>query len=434
LVESGQRIDVAVCDLKIPTQALAVAEVAHGMAVLTAIREQLPGTPIVAFTGYKTREFLDVQLKAQVREDYLGAASESPMISVFEKDQLPELVEHLERLSQDFKTLSEVDLVTETGPALRWDVQKVVQIYARQRSCVVCHVSPLGGGYSGVPVLRVKMEKAVGADGGSAVVRLATVASVRAEQGLHTARVSGILPLGSYAEITGVVTAGAGDLGGAFYQVAEDARPLWEIPAVDDQRAASAVETLSERLAAWTSSVPSHTLPLSEIRRSLLGDDNWEAAVTRCGLTVEEATIIEQTNIHIRQGTVHGDLHGGNVLVGEDPVLIDFATVADGATTLDAVTLELSFLFHPEAPDWEGAWPTAENLSAWTDVDAFVGECPFPTFVRACRAWALGNARGALDVVAVAYAYVLFQAKFDTSDEDRLRALMSGLAQAIREH
>jgi hypothetical protein len=101
--------------------------------------------------------------------------------------------------------------------------------------------------------------------------------------------------------------------------------------------------------------------------------------------------------------------------------------VAYGPTPLDPVSLELSLLFHPDAPKWESDWPLNDQLARWADFEVYEQDCPFPQFIRTCREWAVEVARGNRDVFACAYAYAASQARFKASDPARLTQLARGL-------
>jgi CheY-like chemotaxis protein len=429
----GRNYDVAVCDLKIPPSAGTVAEVEHGLAVLTAIRARCPGTPIIGFTAYKTKEVLDLLLGEQRQEDFLGTQLSRPMLSVIDKDELPEFLRLLGDLQGEFDALDNIDLVLGLGQQeLDSLTCRVLRVYARQRSCVIVRVTPFTGGRSGVPVLRVKMEKSDGTAGGSAVARIANIADVDEERRRFQQRVSGVLPLGTYAEIVGVVQAGAGPRGGVFYQLAEDFRPIFAVMAEDDDRAATAVDRLQFVQSNWRAGAPADEVPTRDIRRVLIADEPWRDSLSRCDLNEEAVEVIERSRVLIRRGTVHGDLHGANVLVASDSVIIDFAAVTEGPTPLDPICLELSLLFHPGAPKWGGDWPAPDQLERWADFEEYVQGCPFPQFLHACRKWATEVARGNRDVYASAYSYTASQARFATSNPVRLAPLMRGLATLLQ--
>jgi CheY-like chemotaxis protein len=425
--------DIAVCDLKIPPSGDTAPEVEHGLAVLTALRSQCPGTPIIAFTANRTTEVMQMLLNEQRQEDYLGTLDDRPMLLAIDKDQLLEFLEILRELRHQIEMLEQIQVVVGLGqPLLDVLSQRVLRMYARQRGCTITRVEPLTAGQSGVPVLRVAMEKADGSAGGSAVARLASVPEIIEERRRYQQRVSGFLPIGSYAEIVGHVRAGAANRGGVFYQLAKDYRPMFSLLIENDAKAAAAVRRLNAVQLPWRDGAPAVDMSVGDIRQILINDQRWNGANHRCGLDAERVAAIEAISVPVRRGTAHADLHGENVLVDGEPVIIDFLSVSDAPTPLDAVSLELSVLFHPHAPSWNGPWPSTEQLENWADFATYSAGCPFPSFLEACREWAMAVARGNSDLHSCRYAYVASQARFQTSSEDRLRALMADFPAALR--
>ena len=424
--------DVAVCDLKIPATTGTAPEIQHGLAVLTAIRDRCPGTPIIAFTANRTPEVMEIFLKEQRQEDYLGTLGERQMLSAIEKDELPEFLDLLHELQGEVATLEQIQIVPSLGqhpPDGR--SQRVLRLYARQRGCTIARLKPLTAGQSGVTVLRVEMEKADGSAGGSVIARLAPVAAIIEERRRYQQRVSGFLPLGSYAEIVGHVRAGATNMGGVFYQLAENYRPLFALLPDEDEKAAAAVRRLHEVQAPWREGAPAIDMLVADIRRELIDDGRWCASFGRCGLDADRVQAIESITVPVRRATTHADLHGENVLVDVKPVIIDFLKVDEGPTPLDPVSLELCVLFHPHAPSWSGPWPSTGQLENWADFNAYAAGCPFPKFLESCREWAMAVARGNLDLHACRYAYVASQARFETSSRERLTALMADLPERL---
>lgn len=425
---AGATFDLAVCDLKIPAAPGATPEIEHGLAVVTELRSRVPGTPIIAFTANRTTEVMEMLLREQRQEDYLGTLADRPMLSAIDKDQLPEFLDLLRELRDEFAKLDQVQVVPGLGtPPLDPLAARVLRVYARQRDCTITRVNAFTEGQSGVPVLRLSMERSDGSSGGSAVARLVTVDAVIEERRKYQQRVSGFLPIGSYAEIVGQVVAGAASLGGVFYQLAADYRPLFALLADDDSAAASAVDRLHVVQAPWRDGAPAFDTPVGDIRRALIDDGRWFDCCQRCGLEDTGVAAIESVVVPARRATVHSDFHGENILVHGDPVIIDFLGVADGPTPLDPICLELSVLFHPHAPPLPGTWPSEDQLANWADFEAYAAGAPFPRFLEACRRWAMDVARGNLDLHACRYAYVASQARFATSSEARLTALISDL-------
>ena len=121
-------------------------------------------------------------------------------------------------------------------------------------------------------------------------------------------------------------------------------------------------------------------------------------------------------------------MHGENVLVSADgsAVFIDYGDVGEATASHDAITLELSLLFHPKGPLRGGAWPTHAQAGSWGDLDRYVEGCPAETFVRECRAWAGRAAAGNREVAVTAYAYLMRQLKYEDTDKVLALALLAG--------
>jgi hypothetical protein len=116
----------------------------------------------------------------------------------------------------------------------------------------------------------------------------------------------------------------------------------------------------------------------------------------------------------------HRDLHGLNILVRneQEQLLIDYAEVGPAPACLDPLILELSLLFHPACRDLCTNWPTVERGQHWADINAFLINCPFDSFLRACRTWAFDSGPGDKAVFATAYSYAVRQIKYSDTDHE----------------
>ena len=89
-----------------------------------------------------------------------------------------------------------------------------------------------------------------------------------------------------------------------------------------------------------------------------------------------EGMMASQPPISFRSGVIHGDLHGNNVRVtGNDAILIDFASIADGALTADPAALDVSLFLDTKTVkgnDW------VELADASFAIDALIGSTPPP--------------------------------------------------------
>jgi hypothetical protein len=138
---------------------------------------------------------------------------------------------------------------------------------------------------------------------------------------------------------------------------------------------------------------------------------------------------LEDRAVDVVSAIQHGDLHADNVLFDEtgQPMLIDYADVAEAWSGWDAVSLELSLVVQRDSPWFGGSWPEASSCERWLDIDAYVAGCPNPDVVRGLRAWALDAAGSRATVGSLAYAYLVRQLKYHDIHEGRVLAILKGL-------
>jgi hypothetical protein len=135
---------------------------------------------------------------------------------------------------------------------------------------------------------------------------------------------------------------------------------------------------------------------------------------------------IEARTVRAGQCSQHGDLHCANVVFaeGDQPMLIDFADAGISFSAVDAITLELSTVFHAQHTMLPGNWPTEEGMLRWPLPEQFTDGCPFAPFIIGCREWAVGAAESQEEVVALAYAYAMRQLRYEDTDKMLARALI----------
>jgi hypothetical protein len=208
-----------------------------------------------------------------------------------------------------------------------------------------------------------------------------------------------------------IVIAGAARKGGVFYGFADRYdRNVFTCLSNDEAAACSAVDALMQGFAALHSNAVVVPKRFSLLRRSIVGRDG----LMNSGPLEEKIGDLDELEISTSSCIQHGDLHGENILVDRagKPVLIDYAKTANACGCLDAITLELSAVFHPGAQAGRGAWPSLTQMSSWADLDSYLVGCPYPEFIRTARNWAVSVAESQQEIEAVALAYVLRQLRY----------------------
>jgi hypothetical protein len=260
------------------------------------------------------------------------------------------------------------------------------------------------------------------------VAKVGPVAKIRKEKESVDTYAAGFLPVGSFPATASVIECGAGGTGGLFFQIAGFDNHLLSLVLADDQAAAICVAALSANLQGWRDGVGIEMADVAEVRAAISGTDLVEGQTDLLDRSAEEC------RIHVKRCVQHNDLHVFNVLISDERkgIVIDFAKAGLTVAAFDAVTLELSLAFHPDARVQTNGWPTVEDLGHWSDIDEYLKRCPYPDFVRACRAWAYEAAAGDLEVFASVYAYVVNQLRFDECPKDLAEALLVHVCKKLK--
>lgn len=419
-------LDLVILDLKIPTVSGALdADPEHGHAVFNRIRAVAPGTPIFVLTGSPAEDFIPELLSNQQQIDIWSEGQKTGTILFLKKYSIDKCPEMLTPVAQAIDRLSDVEL-DRGGMNLSLAEDRLIRIFAKKFQGVRCVVSGLGGGLSGARVIRLRITDSQGVQVHDAVAKLSTPDDVRREGGCYDNHVTRLDPAATPRKLA-TLEFGAHNLAGIFFGLADGFdQSAFDIAGNGPDGSEAVVRSVETATARWIEGVPQTRRSIRQMRQRVLSDEFLEQIQRTFGLDWVPEFEGRETQAH--WACSHGDLHGCNILVSADgTTLIDYGDVGEGLASLDPVTLELSLLFHPDAPGKGGAWPTAEQARAWGDLDAYLAGCPFPQFVRECRAWALRVAAGNREVAASAYSYLIRQLKYDDTDKPIVLALLEGV-------
>ena len=159
---------------------------------------------------------------------------------------------------------------------------------------------------------------------------------------------------------------------GVFYGLAEGyEQSLFDLLSGDPCRASAVVPHVFELTRKWNNGVPERVVRVADVRRLFIPDDKASRVIEAFNLT--SLASFEERKVQTRWCCIHGDLHGGNILVDSNstPVMIDYGDIKDGPAAIDPVTLELSILFHPDKPAGSG-WPFQTQAQAWGNLSTYL--------------------------------------------------------------
>lgn len=429
-ISRDQIFDLIILDLKIPTQDEGLdIDATHGHAVFHSIQSAMPGTPIYILTGSEPDHFATDLSRHSERVDLFGSGKSLPTILYFPKDKVDLLVDEVLVLATDAAATEKIELNRGGKTVELTHAQKrLLKVFTRLSGGNSCFVERAGG-LSDALVLKV-MVKRDGDKRGVSIAKLGLATKIRAERDAYENDVK-LLTAGAFAPVIQRIEKGVGLFAGVFYSLADEyGKTLFEVIRDDVVHAPTVISDLGGKLARWTDVKKTSKVAVSSIRKRLLSDE--KLAELKANFDLRFIDEVERQEVTSSFSCIHGDLHGGNVLVNDRwaPVLIDFGDVGDGPSCLDPVTLELSLLFHP---DGCGRTPQLVDLvDHWPSIDFYLEKHSLAPAIRACREWAHHIGASDKDVLAAAYAYTLRQLKYDTVPPDvTLRLLKCVSAQIL---
>jgi CheY-like chemotaxis protein len=416
--------DLVVCDLSIPLDgALRVPDREHGRAVIDILLNQVGGSPLIICSDRE--EAVGGLIQRGAQGDPFGLGANSPMLSFFNKEDLPECKRQVKEFVARIGSVAKVSVLGPDGPDLKHGEARAIQIYGHRAEGVSVDLQYLGG-HSAEKTLRVAVLDAGGRSAGKVVAKIGTRSRILREASKYRT-MAGRLPPDLIVTQVDLVDAGAGRVGAVFYGLADNFdRDLFSCLGTDEAAACAVIAALKEAFADLHSSGVVESKRFETLRREIVGGDALQIAAE------DEANIraIDDMEISISSCMQHGDLHGQNILVDRNgtPILIDYAKTAIASGCLDPVTLELSAVFHPEAQAIRGNWPTEQQIASWWDLEAYLANCPFPEFISHARSWidSVASSSGEVDVIIQGYA--LRQLRYSPL----IRPLALSLANAAR--
>jgi CheY-like chemotaxis protein len=420
--------DLVLLDLTIPTSdGLLDLNILHGYSVFAQAQLVANGTPVFILTGSSAENlFPDLIARAQ-QVDVWGDGVRRPTIDYLPKSQLDKLRDKLKPIYDAVQALDDVEVKRSGGgKPLSIPEDRLVRIFVRTRAGSRCELAQMGAGLSESRVFRVKVFDPSGATRIDAIAKVGTHDAVGAEIKSYEKEISRLDPKAT-PRCLGILNFGGKGTAGVFYGLAEGYEStLFDLLGSNVPLATSVVGRVAELTRKWNEGVPERLVRVLDVRRLFIPDDKASRVCEEFNLQSLKA--FEQRKVKTRWSCVHGDLHGGNLLVNSEgiPVIIDYGDVKEGPGAIDPVTLELSVLFHPDRPKASG-WPSALQAQAWGDVTSYADNCQFADFVKACRSWSEKVGVGPREISACAYGYVLRQLKYPDSDKDLLMNLLTGI-------
>jgi hypothetical protein len=351
---------------------------------------------------------------------------------IFWKRRIVDCIRRIRRFAAHCSEVERIVIRLGIGLAdMRSEELTIIRIFGRRFNGIAVDVSSLNGGLSRSRVLKVVVRDGENGVLAAAAAKVSTLTDVSEEARRYRSDVTRLTP-GGFPQMMLTINAGAGNYGGLFYGLVSD-----KVESVFDKLATGVAEiesvpaSIRSVLVRWYESLRIENVTVAQIRRKFIGD----IALNSVREHLEGVDILHFERQIVRAGCCcqHGDLHGANIVFGsqDQPMLIVFGDVGQSFSSADAVTLELSTIFHSQRRILPAGWPRENEVENWVKPELFSEGCTFPAFIKACRSWALAVAASPEEVIAVAYGYAMRQLKYQDTDKMLARALIRACITAL---
>ncbi|WP_346302651.1 response regulator [Pantoea sp. Morm] len=425
--------DLIILDLCMPSVPSGLEkDVQNGQQLFYYVQRLMPGTPIYILTGSELDSFATNLLRHGERIKLWGAAREFSTVLYFRKDETLEMMKELSDIYNEIISLNAI-VINTRGKEIEFGrgQERALQSFVRSMGGFDGVYYPLSG-LSGSLVGRIEVRNDRFNIIGVFVAKLGLSSKIHKENESYARHVR-LMPMNTFTPLLLSMDKGLREYNAIFYTLAEGYKEtLFDVVRVDPCKAVDVIKKVRNSMERWSTARKVSRVKIGEVRKAKLNDANFNKLATQYG--IEEIKDIEDIFVNISESCIHGDLHGGNVLVDQagTPVLIDFGDVGFNYTGLDPITLEMSLIFHPDCVASEISNEIRSSINNWPNIDRYCQDNPFREVIKYCRDWAYDISGDDKSVLAAGYAFAVRQLKYDTVSADETIVLIKRIVDAIQ--
>lgn len=424
--------DLILLDLTIPPSEESLDKASeHGQEVFYAALGLAPSTPVYFLTASQPDSFTISLLAHSQKLDLWGCGTLYQTVDYKTKDRADLLIDKISEIAEQVATTNSIPIETRgVELTLSPEYERALKSFTRKHNASSCHIWRLNGGLSEAYVLKATIKDGNGRSLGHSVVKLGTSREIKIERQAYENHVK-LLKNGCYPTKMFDIEHGLKDKSAIFYNLAEGFESTFFDISHSEKLASTAISHIRKSLGRWDEAKILTKTTVKAVRQRVLSDDDLVVLSQKYDLT--QISSIEAQEVSIYASCIHGDLHGGNILVDTDgtTTLIDFGDVGMGFACLDPITLELSLIFHPDAVKKEISKQLTAVINNWPNLSGYTENSPFKAAVTQCRGWAYDVGGSDKAILAAGYAFVVRQLKYSTVNPEVTLQLLSTIYQAF---
>lgn len=418
------QIDFLVLDRNLPNAIGDQPSNQIGDDLLEDLLAEYPDVPVAVLTGYSDEDYAQFATRHRGSITLRSGSISVDRVAPFRKSQTLEFERYAVRLHDQLMRLRDINVLPDS---LRSDLNDAKKLLLRRVAFEFAGTSvraePLEGGVSDADVWHCAIDGPDGLVADYVVKKVKKIPSTGGFQSL----LPGSLAAAVVHTVNGLCR---GQCATVIQTAGRNAQPLSSLIA-DHSSTQDVIERLLSGLDSMAHNNTTVDKNLSDVTSYFAEWNLIEEILSTHGIRAPRPTISVRTTLKHQ----HGDLHPGNILVvGSDPVIIDFDSQLYGSRIIDAVSLLLGGLFHKASRLRVGSWPEPANFSVF-DRTIFLQDCPFPEYFSACLDWLVASVTSERELWAVLLSFAVRQLNFpDVMESDRLQACAVELARTMAEN
>ncbi|WP_343620407.1 response regulator [Acinetobacter proteolyticus] len=414
--------DLVTLDLRIPSSLNSLDHnTLHGQAVLGECRNRIRGTPILLITGTSTVHMISDFLQSSEHIDIWGNGNIEPTIGHIRKEDLDLIFSEVDKIYNNFSALNDIELLFLNESNILIEYERLIKIFAKKHSGRKVIINILTG-FSKAKVYSLEIKDVNENTILKAVAKCGPHYKIHEDSKNYDNAVIRLPPEATPRKID-IIKFGGGTCSAVFYGLAEGYNHSFFRASENNLLTLNINKTLSSLMFNWHNVCHQKELMIGDIRRVLLSDVDAKTLISQHDLFF--ASAFEDNIVKCNVSFQHCDLHGENILVNlqnNTTLLIDYGDIQETVRILDPLTLECSYLFHPNSQKYN--WPTESNINNWDDIEKYTENCPVRSEILFCRSWIEDLKNNNQELSACLYAYALRQLKFEGTNKDRAISLI----------
>lgn len=409
--------DMISLDLQIPSnEGLLDKCPENGLHVLAEAKRYASGTPLVMLTGTSTIKMLNDFLRHVTNLKIWQDDAIYPTVSHYEKSDLDMYLDFLKQVYHSVLNLFNIEVNFKGDDSLIIEHDRLIRIFVKKVHGFKVEVKKIGGGLSSATVYSLWIYDVGGNLIHQTIAKCGQNKEIDEDSSNYDKFINRLDNRVTPRKLH-YLKFGAKFQSGVFYSLATQYPYSYFESSKNNFNNVVIRKSIEDLTTNWQQSGYIEYTNIKSIRNQLVSDETITKLIKEFDLGwISE---FEEIPIQINKGICHCDLHGENILINmvdNCATLIDYGDIKELSLTIDPLTLECSFLFHPNGI--KDNWSTIEDdIKNWNNVEKYVENSPIKEEILFCREWLNKLKYGNREVGATLYAYALRQLKYPETNK-----------------